>query len=547
MILYSGDGNLMSMIRQLIQQASTKYRAMFAQRKAKLNLRKAEQKYQNSFVAERFPALERDSIDEAPWRHPYLSERNIRRFREYSETVWQIALDHSSAHPSPMKIAFMVNMAQNMHKWARIAQGQGADVTLFLHPLDNGALSCPEWEEFDGESLYLQDRNSIITANPGIHVDVPYKRIGLEGSALLSSYYEFQLGNRKPLMVLLSRTPGIRHEVFFKYEGFYPYYSWAKELTEFDVLYAASSPLAAYASGRPYCLFSVGGDLMFDCGRGDDYGRLMSLSFNAARFILASNPHTLGHSRRLGFSNAVYLPYPMDDGRYCPGEGQARKRWEEMYGTGIYVLMTSRLDAKYKGQDNAFFAALVNAVRQRPQLRLVFLAWGENANAFRKQVEAAGLSDHFIILNPVGKKRLIDYYRSCDIVLDSFVYGYYGATALEAAAVGKPVIMKLRKEHYAPLYNGDVMPVFHADTSGEMGNALITLCDRPALRLQSGEAMRSWLVRNHGEQKTAPLMLALLRLTANCVALPEDLCNPLLDEETEEERIYHEACLRKRK
>lgn len=490
--------------------------------------------------------LELDSVDQHPWEHPYLTENNIHRFRDYSESVWQIALDYERNHAKPLKIAFMVNLAQNMYKWARMAKIQGADVSLYLHPMDHTALSSPEWEEFDGEYSNVLDGMGFLEANPQIQIDVQCENIPMEGSNFLSSYHEFQRGNRKPFLALLARTPYLRNEALLKYEGFYPYYTWAKDLAEYDVLYAASSPVAAFASGQPYCLFSVGGDLMFDCGRYDDYGQLMSLTFNAARFLLASNPHTLGHSRRLGFKNALYLPYPMDDGRYCPGEGQARKIWEERYGTGVYVLMTSRLDVKYKGQDNAFFAALVHAVRQRPQLRLIFLAWGENANAFREQVEAAGLSDHFIILNPVGKKRLIDYYRSCDIVLDSFVYGYYGATALEAASVGKPVIMKLRKEHYAPLYNGDVMPVFHADTSDEMGNALITLCDHPMLRLQSGEEMRSWLVRNHGERKTAPLMLALLRLTADRVALPKELHNPLLDEETEQERIYDEGCLRKR-
>ena len=58
--------------------------------------------------------------------------------------------------------------------------------------------------------------------------------------------------------------------------------------------------------------------------------------------------------------------------------------------------------------------------------------------------------------SPVGKHQLIDYYRSCDIVLDHFVYGYYGTTALEAAGIGKPVVMKLRADQDAALYRGDV-------------------------------------------------------------------------------------------
>jgi glycosyltransferase involved in cell wall biosynthesis len=170
------------------------------------------------------------------------------------------------------------------------------------------------------------------------------------------------------------------------------------------------------------------------------------------------------------------------------------------------------------------------------------LAWGENSAEFGSRIASEDMQKQFIILNPVGKKRLIDYYRSCDVVLDHFVYGYFGATALEAASIGKPVVMKLRQEHYAPFYKGDVMPVFNAATPWEMGDALLRLCDSGSLRLETGAEMRRWLVRNHAEEKTVPLMLALLRLSADQVPLPKELVNPLWDEETEEQKKYHETC-----
>jgi glycosyltransferase involved in cell wall biosynthesis len=147
-----------------------------------------------------------------------------------------------------------------------------------------------------------------------------------------------------------------------------------------------------------------------------------------------------------------------------------------------------------------------------------------------------------VLLEPVGKKRLIDYYRSCDVVLDHFVYGYYGATALEAAAIGKPVVMKLRADHYAPLYRGDVAPVEQAGTPEEVQTALLGLVDSADRRAERGREMRNWLVRNHGEQKTAPVMLALLQLAADKVRLPRGLDNPLTDPLSADERAYHERC-----
>ncbi len=488
-----------------------------------------------------------NSVEHTPWRHPYLSEGNIRRFRAYSEAVWRFARVYADRRPEALRAAFVINMAQNMYKWARMAQQQGADATLVLHPHEQTALNMPEWEEFDGAYPDLLDGAGFLAAHPELaaRVAVPVERPQMDGEALLMAYRRFLGGERRPLLTLLAQTPGLRYEALTTYDAIYSYYAWAAQLARFDVLYTNGPSPAAYASGRPYCMFSFGGDLMFDAGRGDDYGRVMNLAANAARFIPISNPHTLGHARRLGLHNGVYLPYPMDEGRYCPGEGRARREWAAQYGGAVFALMTTRLDAGVKGQDAGFFQALVDVARQRPTLRFIFLAWGKGAEEFRRRVAAAGVGGQFILLPPVGKQRLIDYYRSCDMVIDQLVWGYYGATALEAAAVGQPVVMKLRSDQYRALYAEDMMPAHNVDGADALGRALLRLSDDAALRHESGAAMRAWLLRNHGEAHTMPLLLALLRLTADRIPLPEEIAreNPLLDPLTEVEEAYHQSCL----
>ena len=484
------------------------------------------------------------SLDLTPWRHPYLTGENLRRFRRYSESVWRIALERARLAPQRrLRAAFCVNLAQNMHKWARLAKKYGADATLYPHAQDGSALNCPEWEEFDGEFPNPLDGERFLREHPDIEIGLPCERIPMDDRGLHQQYEDFLLGDRKGLLRSLAESPEIRHEILLAYQGLWPYFSWARELSRFDVICAASSPLAAYACGRPYCAVPVGGDLQFDCGRSDDYGRVMLLSFNAARFLMVSNPHMAGHCRRLGLTNGVYLPYAMDTDRYCPGKGRFRGEWEREYGSGVYVFSPSRLDREVKGQGRPLLDQLFSLARERPELRFVFLAWGNSTEEFRGEVARAGMGRRFILLPPVGKKRLTDYYRSCDIVLDHFVYGYYGSTALEAAAIEKPVVMKIREEHYAPLYAGDVAPVENASTPEEVARAVDRLATDAEYRAAQGRRMREWVVRNHGEERTVPLMLALLGLTADRTPLPRDLVNPLLDEESEEERAYHEACL----
>jgi glycosyltransferase involved in cell wall biosynthesis len=483
----------------------------------------------------------RASVDNTPWAHPFLRTSQIARFKAYSEQVWAAALAHRERAPRQLNAAFAVNLAQTSYKWAQLAQSAGSDATLYLHPQDASALSRPEWEEFDGEFADVFDGAGFLRAHPELAPRVPCVMPPNEGGELLTAY---TAGVDSPAAAALrERSPSVRHPELLSLLGMYPYFAWAELLARHEVTMVSSAPFAAFASGKPYCIFSVGGDLQFDCGRTDALGQAMRMSFDAGRFILASNPHTLGHCRRLGFNNPVYFPYAMDSDRYCPGDGVHRREWAERFGGDVFVLATARIDSDVKGHTPAMIDALFRIATERPGVRFVFLGWGKDVERLKARAAAIGLHDRIVVLPPVGKTRLIDYYRSADIVLDQFVMGYLGATALEAAAIGKPVVMHLRDEQYQPLYSGDVPPVEHADSAAPMYSALMRLIDSPTLRAERGGLMREWLVRNHGQERMTPLLVALLQFTADNGRLPDGLDNPLDDALSAEEIAYHEACL----
>ncbi len=486
----------------------------------------------------------RASVDESPWEHPFLTQENLARFRRYSEGVWQIASRYASGRPERLRCAFAVNLAQNMYNWARLAQKYGAQVALFPDVEHKTALSCPEWEDYQGEFENIQDGAAFLRENHGLTPEVPCYRIPRDGEDLLTAFQKQSGGSSSEFSRLREQAPGLRYDQLLAYPGFYPYYRWAKALSEFDVVYAANMPFAAYASGAPYSVCPTGGEVRVACGKPDVLGHVLRLSFSSARFVTISNPHLLSHCRRLGFGNGVYLPFPVDDQRYCPGEGQARIQWEQAYGKGVFVFTPVRLDEGVKGFGGSLFEALLQVIRVRPEARFVLIAWGDHASRMKDRINNSQFRRHFILLHPVGKKRLIDYYRSCDVVLDQLVWGYYGATALEAAAIGKPIVMKLRNDQYAPLYQGDVAPVAHATDLSDVINHLTHLIGRADERVHVGTDLRQWLVRTHGAERTVPLLLGLLRLTADGVPLPQDLVNPLQDSESEEEKAYHAGCLR---
>jgi hypothetical protein len=494
-------------------------------------------------LLEPFPDAARvDSADLHPWEHPFLTAGHLRRFRQYSEAIWDAALAHDRTRPEPLDVAFTVNMAQSAYLWAKIAKSFGAKPTVYLHPGDLTALSRPEWEEFDGEYPDVFDGPGFLKQHP-IEPAVPVRVIPMDNCGLLDDVFAFRQGNRVPLYRRLAASPGMRIEPFLGEPAIHPYFAWAEALSRHEVVMAPSSPIAAYLSGRPYCAFVVGGDLQNDVGRGDAYGAAMGLAFAAARFFVIGNPHPVGHCRRLGLTNAVYLPYPINDDIYCPSEGRARREWIERTGGDTFFLSTARIDKAVKGNAEELWQALGDVCRTRPGVRFVFLAWGHSAAELRQRIAGhADLKDRLLFLPPVGKKRLIDYYRSCDAVIDQFVYGYYGATALEAAAVGKPVVMHIRPEHYGPLYAGDVAPVSNATNPVEAAAEVAAIADSTDLRAEKGRQMRDWLVRNHGKERSGRRLMAILRMTADRVPTPPGLDNPLSDVESEAEKRYHNAC-----
>jgi hypothetical protein len=85
--------------------------------------------------------------------------------------------------------------------------------------------------------------------------------------------------------------------------------------------------------------------------------------------------------------------------------------------------------------------------------------------------------------------------------------------------------------------------MLNASTPDQVRGHLIELIDSGDHRENVGRRLRDWLVRNHGEQKTVPAMLALLQMAADRTRLWRWADNPLREPLTAAERDYHQHCL----
>jgi glycosyltransferase involved in cell wall biosynthesis len=101
-------------------------------------------------------------------------------------------------------------------------------------------------------------------------------------------------------------------------------------------------------------------------------------------------------------------------------------------------------------------------------------------------------------------------YARADIVVDQLLVGWHGVFALEAMALGKPVVAHLDPEMVDASAEGfgARLPIVPA-TSDTLADALRPLIESPSLRRQLGIEGRAYVERVHDIDKVADRLLAL--------------------------------------
>lgn len=430
------------------------------------------------------------SFDRAPWRHPWLTPENLARAKAHGRSVLSRAEEIcGQADRRRLHFGFVGNIANNLYIRAVALRRFGLDITVFPVPDDNFVMSDPGWEEFDGTIPESVTTTSELTAR-GISLPCPQ---GIFRPAEACS----RVTGSRSLFKLLRTT---RITDVLRWPDYFLHHSTLSALQGTDAMLALQCPYLAYLSGKPYLVAQMGGDIWYECARDDGLGRLQRRSFALANAYLASNPWAYAHARRYGMRHLVYVPQIVDEEVYSPGASDCRRQWQEQTGGSFFVLSTARADDFFKGTQIAL-EGFVRFAREAPGARLLMLGWGKDLNAHLDAFKALGIADKVSVLPLSGKKKVIQYLRAADCLLDQFVIGYFGATALEAMGCGLPIIMRLEQAHYDALCETGAPPVFNASSPHQVHAALKLLASGNGARERAALAHREWLVANHSGKR----------------------------------------------
>jgi len=471
------------------------------------------------------PATAWQSWDAMPWRHPWLSPANLRAMRDYSAHQHQRWLAAAARLPTrAYRYAFVGNLANNLYMRAQPLRERGAQIDIFLHPDDHYVMGNPGWEESD------------VTLEQGV---TDTRALIAAGVALksVSGVYQLPTSGAFDAQDPTGTFSSWRVADLLRFPEYKPYKSTIDALQSYDALLTAQVPYFAYLSGRPYAATQCGGDIWYDCSRGDKLGLLQRRAYAYAAVYLASNPWSFAHARRYGMRHFVYLPLILNDRVYRPAVSRERAAWEQQTGGKFFVFSSVRQNDAVKGTQIAVegFAAFA---RERPDARLVVTTWGQDTASYPERFRALGIADKVLALPIAGKQRMITYLQAADCMLDQFVIGYYGASALEAMACGLPTLMRTEASQYDALCEGGAPPTLNASTAAEVCRHLLALNDDTRARQHLGTCSRDWFLANHSATRWVPVYEALLALLAVDSRFRFDdnpLCAPL----GKDERDYH--------
>ena len=464
------------------------------------------------------------SFDRTPWHHPHLTRENLAEFRAFSDGVMASIGAGPGAPFEPVDVGFVGNMANINYTRAAPLRRRGLRAPVYVHPADRFLLGQPEWEEYDGGVPFGHDM-SVFPDDLPLVADIERPAFTDQWPRHLSegAYPRDSLPDLLTSPDILSMLP------LFGMLG------------RHEVLQAAQFQYAAYMSRRPYIFGQSGGEIWMEPARDDAYGRLQRRALEGAAVILTSNPITLAHMRRYGWAHSLYVPWFLDDEVYAPGPADMREGWRERMGGDFFVLMSARIDDHWKGSQIAL-EGFARFAAHHPGARLVTLRWGAEEASLDERLRALGIADRVLILPCVGKRRLVRLLRSADALIEQFVLGYYGGSALEALACGTPVVMRLEAEQYAGLLEGDIPPVLQAATAEEVAGRLRELAASEARAADVRRRSRDWFLRNHAASTWMGPYTRLLRHVASGRPLPF-AGSPLVRPKSRAEMDYEAAQL----
>jgi len=302
-----------------------------------------------------------------------------------------------------------------------------------------------------------------------------------------------------------------------------------RELAKADVVQTFGESVTWSAGcGAPDTALSIGDDLDILPFRRDGVRmRVCSAMLRRAqrrcRAVCYTMPPQEESCRKLGLVNARFFPYaiPVDSEQWSPLTRVERSLTRSRLNipeNALVVFQPSRQEwtcpespgSNHKGNDRFLRACARFIHGPGKDTWLLAVTKGRDVSSTQQLAAWLGIADRIRWIPQQNKAGLRECLGASDIVADQFTYGFYGISALEAMAVGCPVLVHLDVKGMQRL-GAEPPPVVSVRTEEEIYAALCRLGEDRASARQVGEMAREWIVRNHGWEAVVNRYISLYK------------------------------------
>jgi hypothetical protein len=284
-------------------------------------------------------------------------------------------------------------------------------------------------------------------------------------------------------------------------DDFLPYYSSIRPLEQifarYDIVqaYGTDPILPMIASKTPYVAFEHGTLRTFIRDDNPTH-RLVALAYRMADHVFVSNGDCLEHAEWLECRSITPVIHPVDVTQHRRVDHREVARLKQLYDADIILFCPLRHDWDIKGTDVHLRA--LPLIRRSVKGRVAFVTtpWGAQIAESRQLIEEMGCSDMVRWLEkPLSRLEMIAHLHLADVVMDQIALPHFGATAPQALAAGRPVIMSYKPESTDWIVS-EPAPILPAFTPEEVGSAVLTALD-PDWRAAFTPRCARWVDEQH--------------------------------------------------
>lgn len=297
------------------------------------------------------------------------------------------------------------------------------------------------------------------------------------------------------------------------------------------VVCGVNATLLAWLSGKPYVVWPHGGDIRFASGSGFKYsnffGRgvvtelrrwLLKRAYSCALYIGSHDPKGIaGHLMKKTYGVEWFpIPHPnrvsLDSStdKHLILSKMLKQLGVTLHQAKYYLFMPSRLDFYWKGSDRLFSA--IQKVQPKNTC-FIFAGWGQD---YQRVWDEFSVTQHMCFLPfSVSKPILYELFTNVDMVIDQFLLGTYGTSAIEAMSCGTPVMMHIDEQAYQKM-GWDSPPVINVSSVQEIASVLQRIDNSDFDFLSAIKLTTEWFRKTHLDEVAVPrIMQDLTNALAN--------------------------------